>query len=298
MKCRMCRAEKAEVHLRSHNLALCRDCFFEFFTRRVRKAIAEWKMFAYQDKVLVAVSGGKDSLALWDILLHLGYQASGFHIDLGINGYSARSRGKVEEFAAQREAELIVREVQEALGEGIPGVAQRTRRNPCSVCGTVKRYLMNQVARGFDCIATGHNLDDEAAALLGNLLHWQEGYLVRQAPVLEEKESLKKRVKPLVLCSERETAIYAFLRGIDYIYEECPHAVGATTLFYKGILNQIEEKMPGTKLRFYTGFLQQRETVSLTEEELELCPCSRCGYLTSAEICAFCRLKERVKGLG
>ena len=64
---------------------------------------------------------------------------------------------------------------------------------PCGACGLSKRHLFNQVAldHGYDVVATGHNLDDEAAVLLGNVLQWEVGYLGRQYPVLPGRPGLR-----------------------------------------------------------------------------------------------------------
>ncbi len=259
-------------------------------------------MFGPDERVLVAVSGGKDSLALWDVLLQLGYRADGLYINLGIDGYSAASREMVERFAAQRpETRPVfgVVDLKAEYGETLPEVARRVRRGrgkPCSVCGLVKRHVMNRVTRdgGYDVVATGHNLDDEVAVLFGNVLHWQTGYIARQAPVLPaSREGLARKAKPFCRLYERETAAYTLITGINYIYDECPYAVGATSLRYKGILNQMEDKSPGTKLQFYLGFLRARKEGFFREraEEVELHPCSNCGQPTSAPgMCAFCRL--------
>ena len=108
---------------------------------------------------------------------------------------------------------------------------------------------------GYDVLATGHNLDDEAAVLLGNTLRWQTEYLGRQMPVLDAHDGFGRKVKPLVFLSERETAAYCLLRGIDYMVDECPIAAGNKHLTYKAILNDIEIRSPGTKHDFYFGFL-------------------------------------------
>jgi uncharacterized protein (TIGR00269 family) len=308
----------AAFNMRQHKLALCEVHYPEWFVAQTRRAIRKYRMFGPDDRVLVAVSGGKDSLALWDVLLKLGYQADGLYIDLGIEGYSDVSRGKVERFArtlrtlnvrpsvrpAQRPAaQFTVVDLKTEYGETLPEVAQRVRRGrgkPCSVCGLIKRHVMNRVARdgGYDVLATGHNLDDEAAVLFGNVLRWKTGYVARQAPVLsasQEGAGLSRKVKPFCRFYERETAAYTLITGIDYIYDECPHAVGATSLRYKGVLNQMEEKSPGTKLQFYLGFLRAREEGFFCEqvEEVELHPCSNCGQPTAVPgLCAFCRLWE------
>jgi uncharacterized protein (TIGR00269 family) len=246
--------------------------------------------------VLVAVSGGKDSLALWDVLRRLGYRTTGLYINLGIGDYSAESQRKTVAFAASQQAELLIADIPADYGMNVEELARATRRVACSACGLSKRYLFNKVARdgGFAAVATGHNLDDEAAVLLGNLLHWQTEYLARQAPVLDSTHpALVKKVKPFFRIAERETAAYAILRGIDYIVEECPNSVGARSLLYKEALNVLEQAAPGTKQSLYWGFLEHGRPLVQGRDPVELRGCLHCGQPTTAEVCAFCRMTER-----
>jgi len=248
--------------------------------------------------VLVAVSGGKDSLGLWDVLLGEGYASTGLYLDLGIFDYSRESKAKCEAFAAARGAKLLVVSVEEAVGAPIPGVQEATRRPPCSACGLSKRYLMNRAAleHGFSVVATGHNLDDEAATLFGSILHWETGSLARQSPMLPATHpKLVRRVKPLFRLTERETAAYAFLRRIDYIVEECPFSRGATSLLYKDILNRLEDASPGAKHNFLYGFLERGRPVFENPEGVQLNECARCGQVTTGTLCAFCKLVDRIK---
>ena len=298
MRCVKCR-EDAWVEVRRHNAAYCGACFVGFFRDQVDRAIRGQAMFGRQDRVLVAVSGGKDSLALWDVLLETGYRADGLYIDLGIGEYSTRSKRLSEQFAAAREATLHVVSLREEFGYTIDLVEDRTRRKPCSGCGLTKRYLFNRRAAelGYDVVATGHNLDDEAATLLGNVLHWQTEYLARQAPVLEAEEGgLIRKVKPLFRLSEHDTAAYAVIRGIDYVVEECPNAVGARSMLYKDALNVLEERSPGAKQAFLLGFLEKGRAAFAEDDEHELHPCAACGQPTTGPRCAFCRLVSEMTG--
>src|SRR4030095_611693 len=175
-------------------------------------------------------SGGKDSLALWDVLIAEGYDTTGLYLDLGIFDYSVESRGECEAVAAARDVPRLGRRVVDEVGAPVPVIQSVTRRPPCSGCGLSKRYLMNRVAldEEIPVVATGHNLDDEAATLFGSVMHWQTEALPRQSPALPSTHpKLVRRVQPLYQLSERETAAFAFLRKIDYIVEECPFAKGA-----------------------------------------------------------------------
>ncbi len=325
MKCRKCGRE-AVINMRQHKLALCDEHFLEWVPEQTQRFIEKYKMFTHEQRILVAVSGGKDSLSLWDVLLRLGYQADGLYIGLGIDGgvdYSNQSHEMCVQFLENLNSQfsilnstadlqypipntynptLHVVDIAKLYGETIPEVASRTMRGrgkPCSVCGLIKRHVMNRVARdhGYDVLATGHNLDDEVAVLFGNTLSWNAGYLLRQAPVLPaDKPGLARKVKPFCRFYERETAAYALVRGIEYIYDECPYAEGSTSIAHKEILNQMEKDSPGTKLQFYLNFMRAREQGLFAEQaaHVELNACEKCGQPTSAPgLCAFCRLWEK-----
>ncbi|HKB26144.1 MAG TPA: TIGR00269 family protein [Methylomirabilota bacterium] len=297
MKCRKC-GEPAVLELRRHNAAFCAPDFLGFFRNQVREAIRKHRMFARDEHVLVAVSGGKDSLGLWDVLLDEGYRTTGLYLDLGIFDYSVESKAKCEAFAARRGAPLLVASVAEAVGAPVPVIQAVTRRPPCSGCGLSKRYLMNRVAleHGMPVVATGHNLDDEAATLLGSVLHWQTEALARQSPALPSTHAkLVRRVKPLYRLSERETAAYAVLRKIDYIVEECPFAKGATSIAHKEILSRMEDASPGTKHNFLFGYLEKARPAFERAEAVTLNECARCGQVTTGTVCAFCKLADQVK---
>jgi uncharacterized protein (TIGR00269 family) len=254
-------------------------------------------MFTPSEHILVAVSGGKDSLALWDTLIALGYHTEGLYVALGIGTYSIQSQEKAEEFARIRNAPLrVIPLAEEAVA--VPIAAQFTNRVPCAACGTMKRHFFDQAAieGGFDVLATGHNLDDEAARLLGNVLHWQTEYLAREKPVLcPTHPKFVRKVRPLYRLSELETAVYAFFRGIDYIIEECPNSIGATQLFYKEILNRIEAKMPGTKLTFVQEFMRSAQAAFVAPDGSPPRECIVCGMPAFAEVCSFCRLLREVE---
>jgi uncharacterized protein (TIGR00269 family) len=295
-KCRVCRGP-AIIDLPRHNANFCADHLQQLCRRQVEKAIADHDMLAPGERVLVAVSGGKDSLALWDLLLELGYHADGLYLGLGIGTYSTESAAFAQRFAAERCLTLKRIDLREDLGYDIPTAAHATRRVPCSACGLSKRRLFDDAARagGYRTIATGHNLDDEAAVLLGNTLRWDVEALARQLPVLPAGHGFPRKVKPLVRLTERETAAWCIVRGIDYQVEECPMAAGNRHLGYKATLNDLEARSPGAKAAFYLGFIERMGPLLADHRQLEvdgLGSCTRCGAPTTSDVCAFCRLLE------
>jgi len=307
MNCTSCKV-KAVLKLPRHNAAFCKACFIEFAHEQVEKAIRSHSMFTKEDRILVAVSGGKDSLALWHILLQLGYRVDALHVHLGIPDYSDRSQAHVRRYteavAAPLGAVLHTHMVDKEEGAGIRELAQLAHRPTCSTCGTIKRYQFNRAAieQEYDVMATGHNLDDEAARLLGNVLHWQEDYLDKQGPSLPASvNGFAKKVKPLYRLTERELAAYCVLNKIMYVVDECPMAQGARTLLYKDVLNRLETESPGTKQFFYLGFLRTQHrkgagSADMTEKDQAILhPCSTCGQPTTADVCSYCKLVARAK---
>ena len=290
--------------MRQHKLALCRTHFLEWVPVQVAHSIRRYHMFSGEDRILVAVSGGKDSLSLWDILHRLGYPVDGLYIGLGIDEglqYSANSLAFSRLFAQEHNLFLHVVDIKAEYGETVPEVTIRTNRGhykPCSVCGIIKRHVMNQIARlhNYTVLVTGHNLDDEAAILFGNTMNWIGPYLLHQSPVLEaDKPGLVRKVKPLCRMYEREMAAYALMSGIQYIHDECPFALGSTSIYHKEILNSLESDRPGAKLNFYLSFLQAKRnglfspSADKKAESLHTCP--ECDQPTTAPgECAFCRM--------
>jgi uncharacterized protein (TIGR00269 family) len=295
-KCRACKGP-AVIDLPRHNAHFCAEHLQQFCRRQVDKAIDDFDMLGPDDRLLVAVSGGKDSLAVWDLLVERGHQADGLYIGLGIGDYSDASGRYAHAFAEARGLTLHTIDLRDDYGYDVPTAARATRRVPCSACGMSKRHLFDKAARdgGYDAVVTGHNLDDEAAVLFGNTLRWDIEYLARQYPVLPAAHGFPKKIKPLVRLTERETAAWCLVRGIDYLVEECPIAAGNRHLGYKEALNAIEARSPGSKAAFYLGFLDRMAPLVADRSAAaggDLVRCARCGAPTSGETCAFCRLVD------
>lgn len=297
--------------MRQHKLALCAKHFQAWMQQQTERTIERYSMFSSQARILVGVSGGKDSLALWDILHQLGFNVDGLYIHLGIDdgSYSNSSQAFAQRFADTHNLKLNIANIREMEGSSIPEAtlfSRRGRDKPCAICGLSKRNIMNRFAHdhGFDVLATGHNLDDEAAVLLGNVLNWQTSYLRRQGPVLESTmQGFVRKVKPFFRFYERDVAAYTILRGIDYIQEECPYSEGASSIYYKELLNQMEAQSPGRKMHFFLSFLKakqegfmQQEVPDVNDPTPAMHTCVNCGQPTTSQpLCAYCRTWNQVR---
>jgi uncharacterized protein (TIGR00269 family) len=259
-------------------------------------------MIAPGEKVLVAVSGGKDSLALMRVLSDLGHDVAGLHVHLGIPDSSDPVCARTEAYCRDNGFALHVLRMAD-LGLAIPKVKDAVHRPICAVCGKIKRHYFNRFAyeNGYAALATGHNLDDETARLFANVLRWDEAYLGGQGPSLPAEGRFVRKIKPLYRLTEFETAAYCFLKGIDHWKAACPYSGGASFTGHKRLLADLEYASPGQKTAFYEAFLakgRQHFRGEGNDGGPVLQPCERCGYPSSVEVCGVCRIRSLVEKAG
>lgn len=281
MRCRKC-GKKAVANLKAYRIALCGDCYLDFYRRIVQRSIKKNKIFYSDDKILVAVSGGKDSSTMASVLKDLGYDFEILYIDLGIGEYSGDSRKKVEELAEIIEKNLHVVSLRD-YGFTIPEVKGRV----CSVCGITKRYIMNRFARenGFTVVATGHTAEDIASLYMKNIVGGQREYAEKLLPRIEPFDrKVVAKARPIFEMSEKENMLFAIIQSLPFKSEECPFAPQQD---WKEIIYEIERRKPGFVKNFVRGL------VSETKIGIETRYCSICGEVCTGEICSFCKIRKR-----
>ncbi len=286
MKCRKC-GRRAVTYLRAYGLALCEKCYPQFYRGLVKRSVKRHKILRYGEKILVAVSGGKDSSAMAAVLRDLGYDFEMLYIDLGIGDYSSESERVVEELSKRLDVRLSVVRLRD-YGFTISDVRRSSRRKTCSACGTAKRYIMNRFAKemGFDVVATGHTVEDVVSFYLKNVAGgtkvWVEKLLPRNDPF---DAKVVARAKPLFEISEKENMLYVLIEKVPFTAEECPYAPKPE---WKEIVYEIERRKPGFAKNFVRGLLSEKEEFRETRY------CKLCGEVSSADVCAFCRLRSRM----
>lgn len=292
MKCCVCKGP-AFVKFPAHNAAFCGEHLDAFFLRQVAHTIKKYRMMPPGVRVMVALSGGKDSLVAALVLHRLGYRVEALFLDLGIveGDFSPASQKTCEEFCSARSIPLHVISLREKFGKTIPDIARRYPRL-CAICGVTKRHIMNEytLKSGAFALVTGHTLDDMSAALFANLLRWDLHYLAKGLPVLPAENGFVRKLKPLALQCEDEITAFARLHGIKPVEARCPYAAEAKFKRYKAKLNALEEQSPGLKRAFYNGYTQNTHRFQEETARPLLTTCHVCGQLSSANVCTFCRI--------
>jgi uncharacterized protein (TIGR00269 family) len=300
-KCSFC-GNKAIVYVGYTRKYYCREHFIEFIERKVERSINEFKMIRPGELVVAGISGGKDSATLATVLNRLRervpFRLILAHIDLGIQEYSEKSRKAARDLSDILGLELIVLNVRELVGKSVPELARDLKRPACSVCGIVKRYLLNALAieLGADRIATGHVADDMAAYALKSFIMTDYSSLAKQVPVTETIEGMAvSRIKPLFTVYEKESFLYATLMKLPYYHRECPFARLTSMDFrLKELVNKLEDNFPGIKLQLVKGLA--RKASLLPKEEWVPVKCRFCGLISYGGECSFCKITRRAIG--
>lgn len=304
-RCRFCGGSPAYV-IEHAGMSLCKDCFIKYYEKKVYKTILKHGMLKDADKVAVAVSGGKDSVALLKVLHRMASERFpsisliAVHINLGIPGYSDRCQAVVEDVCRSLGVNYLIYDLGREEGYTIPDLRSTALgRRICGACGTVKRYLMNKLAYEVeaDRLATGHNLDDTVELLLEFYLRGSVEEIVRVKPVAwSNHPKLVTKIKPLIELTERENLYYVMAQGLPILETECPLAKGSRMLRRKKLIDMIEREIPGFKHTFYKSHLKRLlPKLEQAVEEPELAECQLCGMPALSKTCSYCKLITKLK---
>lgn len=313
-------SKTAITYRRTDGRYFCKDCFSKWVHATVRKSIKQKKMFERNDRIIVGLSGGKDSTVLLDVLnrIEKKYPSEliAVCIDEGIDGYRDDGLPIAEMNAKKLDIEYHLFSFKELFGYTLDEIVQRSRElqrllpstrktkkiqhGPCSFCGVFRRKAINLAARKLDGdkVATGHNLSDVSQTIMLNLLRGDSSKLIRgDLKPKKVHELLIPRVKPLQAVAERDVVLYAFYNDITYHTTECPYSVEAMRLDVRNFLIEIEDKYPGSLNCVRNGMekiSQQCEdkisTDGVTSKQKQLLFCEKCGEPSSSAICIGCQM--------
>lgn len=299
MACKKCKTNPV-IKLSNSEIQLCKLCFFKYFERKVLRTITAYKLIENKDHIGVAVSGGKDSLSVLYILSKIcnkrKIKITAILIDEGIKSYRNKTIQSAKELCKELKVKLNIYSFKKEFEKSLD---QMTKQHPCSVCGVLRRYLLNKYSKKLKItkLATGHNLDDEAQSIIMNFFRRNIKTSARMGPitgVIDTKDFIK-RIKPFHFMTERETATYAYLKGFIKEFKECPYSTDSYRGSIRDMLNEFETKYPGTKHNIITSFM---EILPLLKEkyktEKTIKKCKKCKEPSSQDICQACKILDSV----
>ena len=299
MKCHKCENE-ASYSRKYSGENLCSDCFSISIMRKTAKTISKYRMIKNGDLVCVAVSGGKDSLAL----LHILHKMSKTHnfeikvatIDEGIPGYRNESLEIVRNFCSTLNVEYKIYSYKELFDLTIDEALQKReseKTSSCSICGTFRRRAIDYAAKdlGADVIATAHNLDDVLQTFLINVL---SGDIKKIGWMNPNSDKPFKKIKPFCEIYEAEIVFYAFSNDIPFQTEPCPHMNEGIRTEIREFFNSLENQHSGIKNNLYNSILKISQTLrDSSYKEMNLC--KNCGSECTGKICSVCKMILKLK---
>ena len=304
-----CCSEKPVIQLTAGE-KLCKSHFTEYFENKVFKTIRQFELLDKEENLGVALSGGKDSLSVLHILNKLSGQnpkikINAIAIDEGIHNYRDKTLEKAKKFCDENKIFLNIFSYKEEFGLTLDEMLKILDVKPCTICGIFRRYLLNKKSRELKLtkLATGHNLDDECQSIMMNQMKNNIQASARLGPkvgLLQHKDFVQ-RIKPLYLCTEKEVTTYAFVNNLLDEFNECPNVSQSFRAQVRDMLNNMEQKFPGTKYSIVNSFLQILPLLKQKFKNQAIKICAKCNEPSSNDVCNACvyleKLKNKVNGM-
>lgn len=290
------------VFIRYSGAHLCGQHFSDFVERRVKHEIRAQLDLKGDERLAVAVSGGKDSTVTLELVHRiLGRRKDvaicAVTVDEGIAGYRESSIPMVSRMCSRLGLEHKVVSFKDLYGTTMDEISGRAReQSACSYCGVLRRRAMNSAARGWGAthLVTGLNLDDTAQSILMNFARGDVERLARLGPHTRVQPGLVPRLQPLRTIPESESLLYAIVNGLEFHDLECPYAPEAVRNAFRSVLAQLEDQFPGTRHSMLRSYDELRPALDGCFEPAVLKAC-QCGEPTTSGKCKACELLESLK---
>ena len=300
MKCDRCESQAAYTRKYSGE-KLCSKCFSNSILRKTAKTISKYNMIQNNELVAVAVSGGKDSLALLNIINQMAathnFRIKAITIDEGIPGYRNEALEIVQAFCTKLNVEHKVFSYKElfdlTLDEALE-LRGNEKTSSCSICGTLRRRAIDHAAKdiGADVIATGHNLDDTLQTFVINMLSGDTNKIGWMDP--DTSSNTLRKIKPFCEIYESEIVFYAFTNNIPFQSEPCPHMNEGIRTEIREFLNSLEGQHSGIKNNLYQSIIKVSQIVKDTNYKQKTI-CAKCGNECTGKICSVCNMVLKLK---
>jgi uncharacterized protein (TIGR00269 family) len=274
--------------------------------KKVKETIKKYKLCNKKEKILVALSGGKDSSVVAYLLKKFGYNIEGFYINLGIEGIEEDYLRIVKELSQKLQIKLHVYNLKKEFGNSIGLIikeVQNTKEGKnlknCAICGVVKKWIMNREARrlNFNKIATGHNLDDEVQTFLINILKGSPQLNINSGAITKNKKDKKfvTRIKPLFYCDENDIREYSKKKELPVIYKKCPYLTDSYRLKVREFVDNLRTKDKENIIKNFELIYPKIKRLNLEKSKSMINYCEKCGEPSRDKICKMCKLTESIK---
>ena len=303
MKCSKCGNPKVIYKREQSGQLLCKDCFIESIEKKAIKTIKKEKLLDKGDKVLVALSGGKDSVTTLEVLESFRKRniidICAVTVDEGIANYRQGGVDIAVRHAQRLGIEHRVVSLKEEYGITLDEIMQsENHKGSCTYCGVFRRTIINKAARemGATKIATGHNLDDEVQAIMMNYLEGNTDNLTKLGAKTEsEAEEFTVKIKPLREIPEREIGLYVVAKDLEVHFDSCPYAMQSFRGEVSEVINQLSEKHPTIKYSTLRGYDKIKNILKKElKKDYAHGRCRRCGEPAANELCKVCSFLEEL----
>ncbi len=303
-KCTQCGSKDIIIERKHSGQRLCQKCFIKGINKKVLKDMRKNKLLNKGDKVMVALSGGKDSVMLLDIL-YTFYERNiidlcAMTIDEGIADYRKDGVDIAKRHAERLGIEHKVVKFKDCFNFTLDDIMSiDSERGACTYCGVFRRWIINREARNMNAtkIATGHNLNDETQAVLMNYLEGNIENLTRIGPKTEARnEKFTVKIKPLREIPEKEIALYVLSKELEVHLAECPYSSSSFRGEIKEFMNQLSNKHPTIMYSLLKGFDKMKPSIKkdFTNEFTKSKECVECGEPGSHGLCRACVFKKEI----
>lgn len=231
------------------NLTKYQKRHIEHVKNKVAKAIMDYKMIDDGDKVLVAVSGGKDSLVMLETLSSfrnygkVDYELEALHINVSDVPYQIDST-----FLNDYSRSLGIKmHIEEAKAD----IEKRGKKSHCFVCSWNRRKTLFTFAEenGFQKLAMGHHLDDAVETLIINMAY--HGNISSIPGKLSMFDGALNLIRPLILLTNKDTSEFSRIRHYPPLKKVCPHEDKTKRATARDLIKQLDAIHPKAKLNLF-----------------------------------------------
>ena len=269
----------------------CKEHFIAYIESKITATIKQFNLIDPNEKIAVAVSGGKDSLTTLYMLHKLCKNVTAISIDEGIPGYRDQTLEDMKTFCEQYDIPHEIHSFKDNYNTTLTAMLDKGAPS-CRSCGVMRRHVLNKAAQKFDKLATGHNLDDECQNFMMNLLKGNLLLCAMLGPTtgITKRKGFTQRIKPLYLCTEKEIATYAFVKNFPIHFKECPHAELGLRSKVRDALNALESQQSGSKrkiVEYFLSILPALKESYISNDGPSMC--TNCGQPSQKNICNACK---------